>query len=185
MYGLKTLQEKILSNVLKSEVILASIEHGIYMMEKRLRQNSVLVVLDDVDHTDFLKMFAGSKNWFGKGSRIIFTTRNQDLVNAHGAAPYYVQMLNDREGIELFSMHAFGERKPAQGFKEASHNIVSKFGGHPSALICLGSYLRGKDMSEWMSILNRLEAISVAETLKKFKIRDDGVERNISDQLPI
>ncbi|XP_076889853.1 TMV resistance protein N-like [Bidens hawaiensis] len=154
-------------------------------MGSKLSRKSVLIVLDDVDHIDHLKMLAGSKTWFGSGSRIIFTTRNKDLVIAQDAIPHNVEMLDDMEAIVLFSMHAFGESKPEEGFEDVSQNMVSKLGGHPSALKRLGSYLRSKDMSEWTSILNRLEAVSVVETLKKFKIRDDGVERNISDQLPI
>ncbi|KAK1415987.1 hypothetical protein QVD17_31775 [Tagetes erecta] len=180
MHGLKTLQEEILSNVLKSEVTLGSIEQGISMMEKRLRQNGVLIVLDNVDHVDHLEMLVGSHDWFGDGSRIIFTTRNQDLVNARNVPTHNVRMLDDIEAIELLSRHAFGKSKPAQGFEELSQSIVSKLGGHPLALIRMGSFLHGKDMSEWMSILDGLVARTVDEILKKFETPDDGVVRNIS-----
>ncbi|KAI3817339.1 hypothetical protein L1987_11129 [Smallanthus sonchifolius] len=168
MHGMKTLQEEILSNVLKLKVILTNMEQGIYMLKNRLCQDSVLIVLDDVDH---LNMLAGSKNWFGNGSRTIFTTRNQDLVNAHNGITHNVLMLDDIEAIELFSRCAFGKGKPVQGFEEASVHMVSKFGGHPSALISMGSFLHGKDRSEWMSILDRPEDIPVDEILKMFKIR--------------
>ncbi|KAJ0763536.1 putative protein kinase RLK-Pelle-CrRLK1L-1 family [Helianthus annuus] len=178
VHGLKTLQEEILLNVLKLKVTLTDIDQGMHMMERELQQNSVLVVLDDVDHTDHLKMLAGSKNWFGDGSRIIFTTRNQDLVKAHYAITHNVRMLDHIEAIELFCRHAFGNSKPPTGFEKVSSYMVSKLSGHPLALIRLGSFLRGKGMSEWMSILHRLEAIPVAEILKMFKMRDDGIARH-------
>lgn len=184
MHGLKMLQEKILSSVLKLEVTLKDIDHGINMMDTRLYKNNVLIVLDDVDHIDHLNMLAESKSWFGDGSRIIFTTRNQDLVNAHNAITHNVRMLDDTEAIELFSRHAFGKKEPIPGFEKVSLDMVSKFGGHPSALIRLGSFLRDKyKLNEWMYILARLEATPDAEILKKFKIRDDGVVRDISHWL--
>ncbi|XP_076929801.1 disease resistance protein Roq1-like [Bidens hawaiensis] len=161
------------------------LEQGQEMMKYELCKNNVLIVLDDVDHIYHLKMLVGSNTWFGNGSRIIFTTRNQDLVNAHGAITHNVRMLNDIEAIELFSKHAFGKRKPVQGFEKVSLKMVSKFGGHPLALIRLGFFLGGKNMGEWMSILNRIEDIPVAEILKKFKIGDDGVKREIFNRLPI
>ncbi|KAL8258355.1 hypothetical protein R6Q59_030396 [Mikania micrantha] len=160
IHGLKTLQEEILSNVLKSEVTFTNLEQGTHMMETRLRDISVLIVLDDVHHTDHLRMLAGSQNWFGKGSRVIFTTRNQYLFDDHSARTYNVRMLNDTEAIEVFSWHAFGKREPLQGFKEDSVlSMVSKCGGHPSVLQSLGSFLHGKHRSEWMRILDRLEVL--------------------------
>ncbi|KAD6796296.1 hypothetical protein E3N88_07192 [Mikania micrantha] len=182
IHGLKTLQEEILSNVLKSEVTFTNLEQGTYMMETRLREISVLIVLDDVHHIDHLKMLAGSQNWFGEGSRVIFTTRNQDLLNDHNVPTHNVRMLDDKEAIEAFSWHAFGIREPVQGFEEDSLSMVSKCGGHPLVLKSLGSFLHGKDRSEWRRILDRLEGIPVDEILKRFKIRDDGVVRNIFDQ---
>ncbi|KAD2804140.1 hypothetical protein E3N88_37517 [Mikania micrantha] len=177
MHGLKTLQEEILLNVLKSKVTFTNLEEVTYMMETSFRENSVLIVLDDVDHTDHLKMLAGSKNWFGEGSRVIVTTRNRDLLNDRKVRKYNVRMLDDTEAIEVFSWHAFGKREPLQGFEKHSLSMVSKCGGHPSALKSLGSFLHGGCGSEWMRILDRLEGIPVNEILKKFKIRDDGVDR--------
>ncbi|KAD2804144.1 hypothetical protein E3N88_37521 [Mikania micrantha] len=157
MHGLKTLQEEILSNVLKSEVTFTNLEQGTYMMETRLCQNSVLIVLDDVHHTDHLKMLAGSPNWFGKGSRVIFTTRNRYLLNYRNVLTHNVRMLDDTEAIEVFCWHAFGKREPLQGFEKDSLYIVSKCGGHPSALKNLGSFLNGKRESVFLRILDRLK----------------------------
>ncbi|GKD89027.1 TMV resistance protein N-like protein [Tanacetum coccineum] len=63
MHVLKALQEKILSDVLRSKVVLTSIEQGTSMMKRRLCQNSVLIVLDDVRHIDHLNKLAGSHDW--------------------------------------------------------------------------------------------------------------------------
>ncbi|XP_076952343.1 disease resistance protein Roq1-like [Bidens hawaiensis] len=179
MHGLKELQGKILSDILKLEIMLTNMEEGICEMERRLSQNSVLIILDDVDHIDHLKMLAGSKNWFGIGSRVIITTRNQDLLNAHNVVTRSVRMLDAKEAIELFSRHAFGQSKLVQGLEDVSKMMVPKLGGHPLALISLGTFLHGEDKSEWMSLLARLMCIPVDKILKKLETPDDGVARNI------
>lgn len=149
-------------------------------MQRRLCQDRVLIVLDDVDHIDHLKMLAGSHKWFGNGSRIIITTRNNDLVIAHNVnITHNVRMLDVNEAIKLFCRRAFGTSRSVKGYEEISLNIVTKFGGHPSTLSSLGSFLHGKDMTEWKRILARLEGIPVDELLEKFKDGDDGVTRNI------
>ncbi|GJZ39440.1 TMV resistance protein N-like protein [Tanacetum coccineum] len=169
MHGLKALQEKILSDVLRSKVVLTSIEQGTSMMKGRLCQNSVLIVLDDVGHIDHLDKLAGSQDWFGDGSRILVTTRNKDLVIAHNVnRTHNVRMLDVNEAIKLFIRCAFAAGRPLKGYKEVSRNIVSKFGGHPSALISMGSFLQGKDISEWMSILAKLEGIGADALIKIF-----------------
>ncbi|GJZ71544.1 TMV resistance protein N-like protein [Tanacetum coccineum] len=180
MHGLKALQEKILSDILRSKVLLTSIEQGTSMMKGRLCQNSVLIVLDDVGHIDHLNKLAGSHDWFGDGSRILITTRNKDLVIAHNVNhTHNVRMLDANEAIKLFIRCALVAGRPLKGFKEVSLKIVSKFGGHPSALISMGSFLQGKDMSEWMSISAKLEGIGADALIEKFKDGDDGVTRNI------
>ncbi|GJW97338.1 kinase RLK-Pelle-CrRLK1L-1 family protein [Tanacetum coccineum] len=97
-HGLNELQQKIPMDVLKpKQVVVSSIEEGKSMIKSRLYGISVLMVLDDVDHIDQLKALAGSKDWFGKGSRIIITTRNEDLLNAHEVNGTYT---GDYDGLE-------------------------------------------------------------------------------------
>nr|GEZ57729.1 hypothetical protein [Tanacetum cinerariifolium] len=60
MFGLKNLQEQVLSNVLNEQVPLNSVDDGKNMMKKRMRSQKVLLVLDDVDHIEQLKALAGS-----------------------------------------------------------------------------------------------------------------------------
>nr|GEZ62986.1 hypothetical protein [Tanacetum cinerariifolium] len=155
MHGLKALQEKILSDVLRSKVVLPSIKRGTSMMKGKLCQNSVLIVLDDVSHIDHLNKLAGSHDW----------------------------MLDANEAIKLFIRCAFVAGRPSKGFKEVSLKIVSKFGGHPSALKSMGSFLQGKDMSEWMSVLAKLEGVGADVLIEKFKDGDDGVRRNVHSWL--
>ncbi|KAJ9554431.1 hypothetical protein OSB04_018476 [Centaurea solstitialis] len=178
MHGLKTLLEKILSDVLKPrKVVLESIEEGRSMMKTIFSHTCVLIILDDVDHLDHLKMLVGSDNWFGVGSRIIITTRNKNLVNAHkiNMVVYDMKPLNEKEALELFSWHAFGANRPVEGYEKLSVDMVSKFGGNPSALISLGSFLRGTYMSKWIRTSARLKDTPDHETAELFKTVQFGV----------
>ncbi|GKG53386.1 Toll/interleukin-1 receptor domain-containing protein, partial [Tanacetum coccineum] len=48
-----------------------------------MRGRKVLVVLDDVDHKDQVEALAGNLDWFKPGSRVIITTRDEQVVVAH------------------------------------------------------------------------------------------------------
>lgn len=48
--------------------------NGAAMIERRLCKIRVLVVMDDVDQLIQLENLAGSRDWFGPGSRILITT---------------------------------------------------------------------------------------------------------------
>ncbi|KAM3321431.1 hypothetical protein P3S67_008633 [Capsicum chacoense] len=69
-HGLERLQEILLSEILvvKNLRINYSFE-GFNMQKQRLRYKKVLLVLDEVDHTDQLDALAGECEWFGPGSR--------------------------------------------------------------------------------------------------------------------
>ncbi|KAJ9554652.1 hypothetical protein OSB04_018697 [Centaurea solstitialis] len=66
------------------------------LIKSRFRRKKVLMILDDVDHADQLKELAGSNAWFGKGSRIIITTRDNHLLEARKVNVIYsISLLND------------------------------------------------------------------------------------------
>nr|GEW86142.1 disease resistance protein (TIR-NBS-LRR class) family [Tanacetum cinerariifolium] len=83
MLRLKNSQEQVLSNVLNEQVTLDSIDDGKNMMKKRICGKKVLLVLDDVDHKDHLKALAGEHKWFKPGIRVLITTRDEKVLEAH------------------------------------------------------------------------------------------------------
>ena len=65
-------------------------------------------MLDDVDDLNELEALAGDHNWFGLGSRIIVTTRDNNLLEVHEMdALYEAKKLDHKETVELFSWNAF------------------------------------------------------------------------------
>ncbi|XP_015962217.2 TMV resistance protein N-like [Arachis duranensis] len=81
--GLEHLQETLLSEMgeeIKTKI--GSTFKGSSEIKQRLGQKRVLLVLDDVDNIQ-LKSLAGGIDWFGPGSRIIITTRYEDVLDEH------------------------------------------------------------------------------------------------------
>ncbi|XP_052622931.1 disease resistance protein Roq1 isoform X1 [Lactuca sativa] len=177
--GLESLQENILSGVLKQKQpqVIRRIEEGRRMIQSRLCHRKLLIVLDDVDHLDQLKALAGSYDWFGEGSRIIITTRDEHVLNAHRVNVIHnIRLLNDDEAIKLFCKHAFEDDRPRKDYEQLSKDVVSYAGGLPLAIKVLGSFLCDKDMNEWRSALTRLKEIPETEIVEKLKISFDGLK---------
>ncbi|PWA87552.1 toll/interleukin-1 receptor (TIR) domain-containing protein [Artemisia annua] len=175
--GFKTLQEKLLSTILKRQVQVQSIDEGRKMIKNRLCQNNVLIVLDDVDDRKQLEALAGSHNWFGDGSRIIITTRDEHLLTSHLVDHVSrVTLLSNDEAICLFNRYAYNEKVSVNDYVTLSFRVVSYAAGLPLALKVLGSYLNGRDEKEWISTLDRLKDIPESEILEQLKISYDGLK---------
>nr|GEV25105.1 hypothetical protein [Tanacetum cinerariifolium] len=139
--GLQSLQKQVLSHVLKNQVItISSVHEGKNMLKKKLCNRKVLVVIDDVDHKDQLEALAREPNWFKEGSRIIITTRDEQVLVAHGVKWILdVNLLSDKEAILLFSRYAFGRDIPIQGYKKPSLKVVRYASGLPLTIKVLGN----------------------------------------------
>ncbi|GJU78481.1 Toll/interleukin-1 receptor domain-containing protein [Tanacetum coccineum] len=175
--GLKKLQGDILSALYKTKTEVYSVAEGKRKIKSMLCHSNVLVILDDVDNLDQLEALAGSPNWFGDGSRIIITTRDEHLLRKHKVdhvSP--VRLLSHDEAIWLFNSHAYNEEKHIQDYVKLSSKVVTYADGLPLALKVLGSFLCDKDAKEWMSTMDRLRDIPESEMVDKLKISYDGLK---------
>nr|XP_043614079.1 disease resistance protein Roq1-like [Erigeron canadensis] len=175
--GLKSLQEKILSTVFNKELKVESVDIGKHTTKGMLCRRNVLIVLDDVDHLDQLKALAGRHDWFGDGSRILITTRNEQVLISHRVDEVYpVSLLSHDEATQLFDKHAYNEDNHLQDYEMLSQQIVSYADGLPLALIVLGSFLYDKDNEEWIGTLSRLKDHPEMDIVEKLKISYDGLK---------
>ncbi|KAL7582208.1 disease resistance protein RPV1 [Lactuca sativa] len=170
--GLKSLQNQVLKDVSFAQGInISNVHDGKRMIKRMMRGIKVLVVLDDVDHIDQLAALAGMPNWFSPRSRIIITTRDEQVLVAHRVKLIVdVNLLSYNEAICLFSRYAFGTEIPIQGYGELSGKVVRYANGLPLTITVLGSFLCGKNVSEWIDALKRLETIPLNETLQKLEL---------------
>ncbi|KAL7607291.1 hypothetical protein Lser_V15G19694 [Lactuca serriola] len=181
--GLKSLQKQVLSDILNDkDISISSVHDGKQMMKRMMPSRKVLVVLDDVDHIDQLEVLAGEPNWFKPGSRIIITTRDEQVLVAHRMKLIYdVNLLSNNEAIFLFSRYAFGTDIPAQGYEELCRQVVRYAAGLPLTIRVLGSFLCGKNELEWIDALERLKTIPLNETLKKLELSYIALEEDYKE----
>ncbi|PWA87824.1 toll/interleukin-1 receptor (TIR) domain-containing protein [Artemisia annua] len=146
--GLKKLQKQVLSDVLNEDVTVNGVTDGKNMMTERI-----------------------GPNWFKPGSRIIITTRDEQVLVAHKVHLIRdINLLSDEEAICLLSRYAFGREIPSQGYEELSLKVVRYAAGLPLTVKVLGSFLCGKDMVEWEDAIERLKKIPLKETLEKLEL---------------
>ncbi|KAL4374456.1 hypothetical protein AHAS_Ahas05G0183600 [Arachis hypogaea] len=177
-YGLAYLQEILLSKVLgKKDIKLASVGEGTSTIRQRFSRKKILLVLDDVDKLEQLRMIAGGLDWFGYGSRVIITTRNKHLLAAHGVErTYEVDDLNMEESLELLNWNAFRNEKVDPSYKNVLNKVVSYASGLPLALIIIGSNLFGRTIEEWMSTLCEYKKVPNKDIQRILKISFDALE---------
>ncbi|KAG4122934.1 hypothetical protein ERO13_D11G297400v2 [Gossypium hirsutum] len=182
--GLVSLQKQLLSQILPEECFnFFNVHEGNAIINHRLSNKKVLVVLDDVDNLQHLKCLVGRRNWFGLGSRIIVTTRDEHLLRSYGVDDVYKPTtLNAHEALQLFNLKAFnGETRLENDFSDLSKRVLKYTGGLPLALEVLGSFLCGRDVAQWRSAIERLERDSNKEILDRLQISFDGLDQTEQD----
>ncbi|PWA41208.1 toll/interleukin-1 receptor (TIR) domain-containing protein [Artemisia annua] len=181
--GSKKLQKQVLSDVLyKQDITVSSVHDGINMMRTMMRGRKVLVVLDDVDHIDQLEALAGEPNWFKSGSRVIITTRDEQVLVAHRVNLIHnVSLLSHAEAICLFSRYAFGRAYPIQGYEELSRQVLQYAAGLPLTIKVLGSFLCGQNEPQWIDALDRLKTVPLKATMEKLELSYHGLEEDYKE----
>ncbi|XLR54442.1 hypothetical protein S83_005114 [Arachis hypogaea] len=171
------LQEQLLSNIFKTTKIrIHNIDSGKIILQQRLCGKKLFLILDDVDELDQLNALCGSREWFGPGSRIIITTRNEHLLKVL-QVDHISRMSNmdHHESIEHFSWHAFKQKCPKREFLELSKKVVAYCGGLPLAHEVIGSLLFDRMKKVWESVLEKLTRIPNHEVQKKLRISFDSL----------
>ncbi|XP_030540740.2 disease resistance protein L6-like [Rhodamnia argentea] len=196
--GQVNLQKQLLSKLLGSHSIdqIDHVNDGINMMNKGvLTKKKVLIVLDDVDEKEQFKTLAGKCNWFGAGSGIIVTTRDQSVLTIEGEATseglvkkfanismYDVREMEFDHALKLFSRHAFGRDSPPDHRVSLSKDIVLTLGKLPLALEITGSSLNSKPEALWVDTLKKLKEAPPMGVQRKLMIsyeRLDYAQRQV------
>ncbi|KAK4278772.1 hypothetical protein QN277_016572 [Acacia crassicarpa] len=176
--GLVYLQESLLSHLKIKHLKIYDSYKGMKMIRSQLCKKKVLLVLDDIDDMRQLKDLAESPKWFGKGSRIIITTRDSHLLISFDVERIYkMNTMNDDESLQMFSQKAFNKNHPEEKYLDYSKSVVKCVGGLPLALQALGSYLRGRRKAVWRDALDKLKQINpYKDILQVLKLSYDGLD---------
>ncbi|KAF8036223.1 hypothetical protein BT93_C2052 [Corymbia citriodora subsp. variegata] len=157
--GLLQLQEALIYEVMWDDGLkLGNVHRGMSMIKNRLCKKKVLIVLDDVNRLIQLETLVGGHNWFGPGSRIIITTRDEHLLTTHGIKSMYKNS------------------SPPPDREELSKNIVEYTKGLPLAVKILGSFLRGRSLLEWKNTFDKFKRIFNGEIFSVLRISFDGLD---------
>jgi hypothetical protein len=184
-HGLVQLQETLLSEILgEKDIKVGDIFKGILMIKRRLQRKKVLLILDNIDKETQLQALVGGHDWFGSGSKIIITTRDKNLLVTHGIMKVYeVKQLGNEKALDLFSWHAFKDRKIDPGYVDTAKCVVSYCHGLPLALEVIGSHLFGKSLAKWKSFLDKYASARVLgkEIHEILKVSYDYLEESFDD----
>ncbi|PWA62665.1 NB-ARC domains-containing protein [Artemisia annua] len=129
-------------------------------LKNQLTGKRVLLVLDDIwsEKLEDWETLVAPFIDVAHGSKIIITTRKQQLLNRLGYDhPYDLKKLSHDDALSLFAQYALGVKNfdlhPV--LKPHGEGIVKKCDGLPLALKALGSLLRTKtDEEDWKQLLN-------------------------------
>lgn len=168
-HGLVYLQRKLLSDILMEREIINTWDDGrvINEIESRMCKRRVFIVLDDVNKNEQLEALAGRCEWFGRGSRVVVTSREKQVLISHGVCNIYpVRKLYHDEALQLFSWKALKKPHPQEKYLGLSQDFVDYAKGLPLALKVLGSSLFDKEIGIWKSARDQLKENLNADILK-------------------
>ncbi|XP_065619192.1 disease resistance protein RUN1 isoform X2 [Quercus suber] len=176
--GLLSLQKYLISQISKeTNLNIEDIYDGVHMIKKRLSHKRILLVLDDVNDLNQLQKLAGKRDWFGRGSRIIITTRDKHLLETHLLDKIYeVKSLKNEDACHLFRSKAFKNELIPYEYLELSKGFLNYVAGHPLALIVLGSFLSKRSVVEWENEFEKLKEHPKPDVIRVLKKSYDGLE---------
>ncbi|KAH0715596.1 hypothetical protein KY284_008501 [Solanum tuberosum] len=123
-------------------------------LKESLKGKKFLVVLDDVWNDNYNE-WDDLRNLFVQGdlgSKIIVTTRKENVALMMGSGPINVGTLSSEVSWALFKRHSLENRDPEEHakFEEVGRKIADKCKGLPLALKALAGILRCKsEVNEW------------------------------------
>jgi hypothetical protein len=148
------------------------------LIRSRLGHLRTLLVLDNVDQVEQLEKLAVNSECLGVGSRIIITSRDAHILKEYGVDEVYeVPLMNKTDSLQLFCRKAFKCGNIFSNYEELTHDILNYANGLPLAIKVLGSFLFGRDISEWRSALARLRESPNKDIMDVLRLSFDGLER--------
>ncbi|RHN65891.1 putative TIR domain, winged helix-turn-helix DNA-binding domain-containing protein [Medicago truncatula] len=179
-HDLAQLQETLLADILgEKDIKVGDVYRGMSIVKRRLQRKKVLLILDNVDKVQQLQAFVGGHDWFGFGSKVIVTTRDKHLLATHGIVKVYeVKQLKSEKALELFSWHAFKNKKIDPCYVDIAKRLVSYCHGLPLALEVIGSHLFGKSLGVWKSSLVKYKRVLRKDIHEILKVSYDDLEED-------
>ncbi|CAJ2636659.1 unnamed protein product [Trifolium pratense] len=171
-------QKQILHQTLGGESFqICSLYDTANLIQSRLRRLRALIILDNVDKVVQLDKLAVNREWLGAGSRIVIISRDEHILKEYGVdLVYKVPLLNETNSLQLFCRKAFKLDHILSSYEGLVNGILHYADGLPLAIKILGSFLFGRDISEWKSALSRLRESPNKDVMDVLRLSFDGLE---------
>ncbi|XP_037446341.1 disease resistance protein RGA5-like [Triticum dicoccoides] len=137
----------------------------IEQIRKFLENKRYLIVIDDIWDAQTWKFLECAFVKSGLGSRVMSTTRNNDIANACCSCDrdlvYKIKPLSDADSAKLFFKRIFGDEESCpSSLKEVSKDILRKCAGLPLAITAISSLLAtGKTEQEWNQVRSSITSV--------------------------
>jgi len=148
------------------------------LIRRRLRHEKALLILDNVDQVEQLEKIVVYREWLGAGSRIVIISRDEHILKECGVDVIYkVPLLNWRDSYKLFCQKAFKDEKIImRNYENLANQILDYAKGLPLAIKVLGSFLFGRNVTEWKSALASLRENSDNDIMDVLQLSFDGLK---------
>ncbi|XP_013453138.2 disease resistance protein RUN1 isoform X1 [Medicago truncatula] len=152
---------------------------AIDLIQRRLRREKALLIFDNVDQVEQLEKIGVHRECLGAGSRIIIISRDEHILKEYEVdVVYKVQLLNWTESHKLFCRKAFkAEKIIMSNYQNLANKILNYASGLPLAIKVLGSFLFGRNVTEWKSALAKLRESPNKDVMDVLQLSFDGLEK--------
>ncbi|KAL3727603.1 hypothetical protein ACJRO7_032356 [Eucalyptus globulus] len=176
--NIQCLQNQLVSDILKTKCIdIKDIDEGTQTIEERLSNKRVLLLLDDVEKGNHIDALVGRRDWLGRGSKIIITTRNKYILDVPEVdCSYELSEMDVDQSLQLFSRHAFRQDYPLDEYIGQSMRAIGIARGLPLALEVIGSLLCRTKKEKWDLTLKKWENVPPPAIQSKLKISYDALD---------
>ncbi|KAH6798435.1 hypothetical protein C2S51_034919 [Perilla frutescens var. frutescens] len=118
------------------------------LLQKGLRGRKCLIVLDDVWSTrvcdSLIRLFRAD----GNGSRILLTTRLEEVAKHYNTSIHQMRFLNNEESWNLLEQNVFAGKSCPPQLEKAGRKIADRCEGLPLLILTVANILRGLDKTE-------------------------------------
>jgi WD40 repeat protein len=149
-----SVQARLIRAVGGQAVTLDGIEHGRERLRELMGARTALLVLDDVWRSEDAEPFRAVEG----RSRLLVTTRKDDVARALDAEPVALGELPNEDALALLVQYA---RVPREALPGDALAIVRECGNLPLAIAMAGSLLRGSPPNRWDTLVQRLRAAEI------------------------
>ncbi|KAK0578960.1 hypothetical protein LWI29_019053 [Acer saccharum] len=125
---------------------------------KSLQGHSYLLVIDDVWDKEAWRILKAAFPDNGNGSRVIMTTRNEEVATSSDERTHSHRLrpLREEESWQLFCKKTSQNFIADEELKKLGREMVQKCNGLPLAIVVLGGILFNKKPQEWHGVRNHL-----------------------------